>query len=323
LRTVFGDRFWWLALLNSYAPLAFLPLPGVLLLAWISRARWVFALALLLALIGGLWFGPYFLPKALAVPSRPTLRVVTFNVWGHNPRLEQIEAWIRETEADIVLLQEIPENYANYGIPGLDDLYPYQIGQPTAVRLWGNLFLSRYPILSVEDLPGDGVPAQQRFTIDFDGQVVAVYNVHFAMPIGGNRLPRLANAHYILQTVLSYDDSARNAEIRRLLNRLERETHPFVVAGDFNMSEHAVIYGEIAACMEDAFREAGVGWGGSWPISIVDELPAFVPPLLRVDYVWHSSHFRAVEAVRGLKLGSDHLPFYATFEVLTTSATTY
>ena len=177
--------------------------------------------------------------------------------------------------------------------------------------------LSRYPVLSVEELPGDGVPAQQRFTIDFEEQIVAVYNVHLAMPIGNSsRLPQFGE-NFILQTALSYNNSTRNAEITRLLERLETEPYPFVVTGDFNMSEQAAIYSEIANCMGDAFREAGVGWGGSWPVSIVDELPAFIPPLLRVDYIWHSAHFRSVEAYQGPKMGSDHLPFYATLELQT------
>ena len=133
------------------------------------------------------------------------------------------------------------------------------------------------------------------------------------MPTGEPRLPQLAD-HYILQTILSYDDSAHNAEIKRLLAQLETELYPFIVAGDFNMSEHAVMYNEVAESMDDAFRKAGTGWGGSWPISVVEDLPASVPPLLRVDYIWHSAHFRGVKACRGPELGSDHMPFYAMLE---------
>jgi endonuclease/exonuclease/phosphatase family metal-dependent hydrolase len=317
LRFVLGGRFWWLALLNDFAVVLFLPLPVVLVLGGLFRLRWVFGIGLCLTLVGGLWFGPYYVPQDNVVPSGPTLRVVTFNVWGHNAHLEEVQAWLREVEADVVLMQEVPERYANNGVSELDDLYPYQIGQPTSERWWGNLLLSHYPILSVERLPGDGVPAQQRFVIDFDGQVVAVYNVHLAMPIGsGSRFPQLRKG-FVLDVALSYDDSARNAEIRRLLERLETEPYPFIVAGDFNMSEQAVIYGEVTGRMEDAFRETGVGWGGSWPISIVDELPEFLPALLRMDYIWHSAHFRSIEAHRGPKLGSDHLPFYTVLDLQT------
>jgi endonuclease/exonuclease/phosphatase (EEP) superfamily protein YafD len=99
-----------------------------------------------------------------------------------------------------------------------------------------------------------------------------------------------------------------------LLTRLETEPHPYVVAGDFNMSEYAVIYDRIADTMQDAYRQANNDWGGTWPISVVEELPRFVPPLLRADYVWHSEHFYAIEARRGPALGSDHLPLYADLE---------
>jgi endonuclease/exonuclease/phosphatase (EEP) superfamily protein YafD len=36
-----------------------------------------------------------------------------------------------------------------------------------------------------------------------------------------------------------------------------------------------------------------------------------MPPLVRIDYVWHSDDFHAVEAALGPYLGSDHLPVTA------------
>ena len=68
------------------------------------------------------------------------------------------------------------------------------------------------------------------------------------MPIGASRLPQL-ESHYILQTALSYNSSARDAEITRLLARLGAEPYPYVVAGDFNMSEDATTYSKIADTM--------------------------------------------------------------------------
>jgi vancomycin resistance protein VanJ len=314
LRVTIADQFWWLALLNDFAPVVFLPLPFALLMTCIVRGRYLIVLALVHSLVACLWFGPRFLPKYSAHDGNFALNVVTFNVWGNNAQLKDVQEWFREVKADVILLQEIPEQYANHQIPELADLYPYQVSQSTATRWWGNLFLSRYPILSVENLPGDGVPAQQRFTIEVDGQILAIYNVHFAMPIGAPRLPQLKD-HYVLQTALSYNNSARNAEIVRLLSRLETEPHPYVVAGDFNMSEDAVVYGKIADVMRDAYREGSGGWGGTWPISVVDELPRFIPPLLRVDYIWYSENFRVVEAQVGPRLGSDHLPLFARLEL--------
>jgi vancomycin resistance protein VanJ len=311
LRLTFGDRFWWLAFINDFAPLVFLLLPSALTVMWWFRLRWLTALALIICCVVVLWFGPRFLPRRLIVSSESKLDVVTFNVWGNNTRLNRVQEWLSEREADIVLLQEIPDLYADHQIPELVLSYPFQMSQPTSVRRWGNMILSRHPILSVEDLPGEGVPAQQRLLIDWNDQILAVYNVHFAMPIGASRIPEL-KSHFILQIALSYDASARNAEITRLLARLRTEPYPYIVVGDFNMSEYAAIYKNIAETMTDAYREVNNGWGGTWPISVVEELPRFVPPLLRVDYVWHSDHFQAVEVRQGPPLGSDHLPLYTS-----------
>ena len=303
-----------MALLNEFAPLVFLPLLFVLLTVWLFQSRWLVALALIHSLVAGLWLGSRFLPSRPVVSDGQALRVVTFNVWGNNGRLGDVQGWLRETGADVILLQEISEQYANLQIPELGDLYPYQVSQPTTVRWWGNLFLSRYPILSREDLSGEGVPAQQRFTVDWNGRVLAVYNVHFAMPIGSKSgLPGL-DRYFVLKIALSYDNSARNTEIRRLLDRLKTEPYPYVVAGDFNMSEYATIYNEMADTMTDAYREGNSGWGGTWPVSVVTELPESVPPLLRTDYIWASESFRTVEARQGPRLGSDHLPLYAYLE---------
>jgi endonuclease/exonuclease/phosphatase (EEP) superfamily protein YafD len=300
--------------MNEFAFLLFVPLPLILLAVAFLRRRYLLALALILSAITASWFGPRFRPQE-TIPADPSpFTVVTFNVWGYNAQLNEVEAWFLAQDADLILLQEIPERYANQQILELVEQYPYQVSQSTDVRWWGNLFLSRYPILSAETLPGDNVPAQQRFTIDYDGRTLAVYNVHFAMPTGPSRLPQFGN-RFALQTALSYDNRTRNGEIERLLERLADEPYPYIVAGDFNMGEDAAIYGAIAETMGDAYREAGTGWGGTWPVPIVTELPYWLPPVLRVDYIWHSQHFHPLEAGNGPKLGSDHLPVYARFNL--------
>ena len=40
-------------------------------------------------------------------------------------------------------------------------------------------------------------------------------------------------------------------------------------------------------------------------------------PMLRLDYIWHDDHFRALNAEKGPSgLGSDHLPVVADLELL-------
>ncbi len=79
------------------------------------------------------------------------------------------------------------------------------------------------------------------------------------------------------------------------------------------MSQHAATYGRVAEVMRDAFREAGRGWGNTWPTELQSGLP--IPLSLRLDYIWHSENFVTQEVRRGPELASDHLPVYAALEL--------
>jgi endonuclease/exonuclease/phosphatase (EEP) superfamily protein YafD len=314
LRLAFGDSFWWLSLLNTFAHLLFLPLVGLLPLALVLRARGAALRLLPLLVLAGLWFVPAYLPKPVAAASGPTLRVLTFNVWGHNHDLRQVEGWVRQTRADIVTLQEISPAYATDALPGLLDIYPYQSSQADNTRWGGNIILSRYPILSQEyiDLQTPDNPAPLRLVLDVDGEAVAVYNVHLAWP--SRQTPRLLLPwdNFFLRVVLGFDDRVRNRQISHLVDHLKTEPYLFIIAGDFNTSSSSATYQQLATVMHDSFHEVGVGFGGTWPVSQVRGLLEIVPPLIRIDYVWYSPQFRALDATLGPEMGSDHLPLLVT-----------
>lgn len=238
LRLTVGDSLWWLSLLNAFAHLLFLPLIVLLPLALLIHRRSALRLVLLL-LVGGIWFAPYYLPRIVDQTPPTALRVLTFNVWGDNPRLEAVEAWIRASNADVVLLQEIPETYSENGLANLLDLYRYQFVQNLDMRIWGNAVLSRFPFRESDnfDLEGDGTPSHQRVVFDWEGRSFALYNIHLLMPIGEQAHVSLPFDNPFLNMALKYDDRARNAQIEELLTRIEQEPYPFIIGGDFNTSD--------------------------------------------------------------------------------------
>jgi endonuclease/exonuclease/phosphatase (EEP) superfamily protein YafD len=313
LRLIFGDGVWWLSLLNALAHLWFLPLFVLFPLAILIDRRTAFRL-MPLVLIAGLWFGPYYLTKPIPETASPTLSVLTFNVWGDNPRMGDVETWIRDSSADVVLLQEIPESYSENGFANLLDAYPYQQVQSLDMRTWGNAILSRIPFGETEnfDLEGDGTPSHQRVTFDWNAATIALYNIHLVLPIGDQAHFSTPIDNPFLHLALKYDDNPRNAEIARLLERLDGESLPYIMGGDFNTSDQSVIYQPLAAHRRDSFREVGSSFGASWPLPVNGEFPAFIPPLLRVDYIWHTSYFQAISVQQGPPLGSDHLALLAT-----------
>lgn len=317
LRLVFGDRFWWLAAVNNVPHFLFIPLMAVFPMLLLIRARKLALVALVMVTVGMAWFVPYFIPKVQAAANGPTLRVLSFNVWGNNHRLEGVEAWIREQNADLVFLQEVSPAYARDSMPGLAEVYPYQLGQRDGIRWGGNVVLSRYPLVDVPvvNWREGNENGFQRVTVEVNGQQVALYNTHLAFPVGGSRIGRLENTFY-LRVLLGYQDDARNAQRDMLVDMLETEPLPFIVAGDFNTSDLSPSYSALASVMNDAFKERGYGFGGSWPVASARGLPSFIPPIIRIDYIWHNDGLRALEASQGPRLGSDHLPVLAVLELL-------
>jgi endonuclease/exonuclease/phosphatase (EEP) superfamily protein YafD len=328
LRGWLGDRLWWLALVNTFAHLLFLPLAPLLTVAGALRSRRALLSLLPPTLLMLVWLSERYWPKKPPPSAGRRLHVLTGNVWILNTDTRRIEPWLRRINADLVILQEVLPEYAGAALPRLLDLYPYQFRHEEGVR-WAdfpslNITLSRYPILEhcYVDLGTPNTISPQRLVIDCGGQRLAVYNVHLAWPGGRAARFGLKDVPFYLRAALGYDDTLRNRQITRLLEHLKREPYPFIVGGDFNTSDQSPTYQRLAACLHDAFREAGVGFGATWPTSGTRGLPAFIPPFIRIDYIWRSAGLRALKAWRGPGVGSDHLPVQAVLEIVPEGAKT-
>ena len=65
------------------------------------------------------------------------------------------------------------------------------------------------------------------------------YNLHLIWPIGNPRLNLKFVPRFILKAISGVDDRPRNEQIDLLISYLEKETVPYIVAGDFNLSQYA------------------------------------------------------------------------------------
>jgi len=304
LRLVFGGGPWWLAMLNNFAPYFFLPAVIFAPLALAARLHPRFVLLPLMLLVVGLvWFGPRFAPRPVAAPATATLKVVTLNLWVSNQQLDVTETWLREQAADVVLLQEAYHDMA----ARLSDLYPYTLPDPALPRGQDLQILSRYPIIDAD--VGSGY---LRSVVDVDGTPIAVYNIHFGVPFVNRPHYGLYALPYPLSMMVRYNESPRNEQIANLLARLQaEETLPAVIAGDFNTSDNSAMYPVVAGQLTDSFREVATGLGTTWPIGSKLPLALPLPPLMRIDYVWHTDGLRALDVQVGPEVGSDHRPVVA------------
>ena len=234
-----------------------------------------------------LWlFAPYFDSRPLT-NTPADLSMMTFNTLV-NP--EALEDAINAYGTDLVLIQETP-SLSELQELELTERYTLVYGGERR----GNAVLSKYSVLAERNISLGGGWEAQRLVVEVGGRELAVYNIHLLLPL--NLRPVESTLGQLLGA--RYDERVRNAQIRTLLRELGTEPLPYIVAGDFNLSEYSPIYSELAAVMKDSYREVSRGFGFSWHSAL---------PFLRIDYVWHSPALVAVKSLRGERFASDHYP---------------
>jgi endonuclease/exonuclease/phosphatase (EEP) superfamily protein YafD len=306
---VLGDRWWWLFILNALALYLFAPLPLLAVAVAIVRQRALWlglaaAIALFLALYGGLWVHrpP---PTNLAGPS---LTVMSYNVLGYNDCPECVVAAIRASGADLITLQELSPAVAAAIAWDLSSEYRYQILAPKE-GVTGLGAISRLPLRATgETLPGTWVGTPQVLALTLDGTRVLVVNAH----------PRATNP--ALPAVMAGTVRERYRQAQTLVAFAQTHPGPLLYPCDCNTADQNDAYRLIATAWHDSWREAGIGWGQTFPgtdssghsMRLVLHGFTILRWLVRIDYVWHSSHWRAVEAWIGPWDGhSDHRPTIA------------
>ena len=317
LRLLRLSGWWWLDLANTFAPYWHLPLvltlPLTLLVFRPQRKRrsprWSLWLQIALAGIGLYWFALPPFSRPAEPPPRADFSVITYNVQGGNRELDTAVDWLLAAAADVIVLQETARG-ADHRLARLDDAYAYEARIDGSVRIF-----SRYAILEQEFVVIEHNPGRRalRVVLAHGERELAVYAVHLTLPQAVVRRSSQLLPQIGFDFVRQYDETRRNAQIRSLLKVLQRERLPYIVAGDFNTSAASLIYDEMRALMNDAWHTAGRGSGHTWPIAERIGLPRLIPPMLRIDYLWHSAALQATAAAVGPPIGSDHLPLIAGF----------
>jgi endonuclease/exonuclease/phosphatase (EEP) superfamily protein YafD len=297
--------------IGLFSGLWFIPLFGMLVLLFLALwwRAWLGVVALgIMALAAGFQMRLLQLPQE-AIQTDSAFSVLTMNVAAKNAIKETTIGWLQTSPADVILLQEsFPPGYGQFPeqIESLVAAYPEQRIQYTPLGYRGNTTLSVFPILETE-----GFEPESPFTrvvLTINERPIVIYNVSLATPFSE------LHSDDVLSLLQEYDTTRRNEQIQTLLTRLESETLPYIVAGDFNMNDLDPMYDLIAAQMTDSFRESGSGSGVTWPASSFSGLPEFLPPLFRLDYIWHSAELCTTHTEVPEGTGSDHLPVRAEFD---------
>lgn len=286
-------------LLIAYASLPWLiPIAAALVvaLALLSRSRRVWLIALVLVAVyvvrsGGSWWPK---PTVEVVGGRP-FRVMTFNIGDGRVSAEDVMAWVRSEDPDLLVIEELNFDTAPALNQGLAAGWPNQaldFSSPTT-----GLF-SRYPLNGAEFVPTPGNRAYLKADLDLGGRPVHVFAMHPSSPdiVFRRGIP------------IGINDQTPRTQLMNVAEIVRATDGPRVMLGDFNMSDQSPGYRLVTRDLNDAFAERGFGPGFTWPAEHSYRLRGWTPPvpLVRIDYVLHSDEFVAEAAHVNCDLSSDH-----------------
>jgi vancomycin resistance protein VanJ len=245
----------------------------------VALAAVALPLALWLSMFGGL----------LTDKSQPggDLTVLTHNVNAQNPDPDATAEDVAAAGADIVALEELPEDQAPRYARDLAAAYPYHSVQGT-VGLW-----SRYPLHGVR--PVDikmGWTRAMRAAVSTPHGQVAVYVAH---------LPSVR-----VKFDAGFTAGQRDRAADALGQAIAGETlHSVVLLGDLNGTMNDRALASVTSQMRSTQGAVGNGMGFSWPASF---------PMARIDQIM----VKGVEPRSSWTLprtDSDHLPVAARLQL--------
>jgi len=220
---------------------------------------------------------PFFQGAGVAGSTDADLRVAHFNVLKFNNHHESTVAAALETKAHFISFQEVDQRWGDSLVEGLSEEYPYYKIIPKA-HCYGLAVFSKFPLSQVRSFNVSGVPSIIGDIKTDEG------NVHFLA--AHTRAPTSPRNYY-----------ERNKHLSAITAYLENIKGPKIALGDFN-----------AVPWDDAVKDlqADAGLSDSRQ-NLAPTYPAwFLPGLIPIDYILHSSELQCIEFGTIKSTFSDH-----------------
>lgn len=252
----------------------------VIALLALVTGRYVTAVVAVAALLANLLIAwPWLQSPTPAAASGPTVKVLLFNVYYYNRRLDEAARIVRELNPDIVVLHEVIPRIR----PDLDamaDAFPYRV-ESWLERPADALILSRFPL---EDLAAELPEPKHR-------RPLGVAKVAI-----GDRTLTLFAAHLSLPPLLEGRGS-QMAEMREIAETVNGLTGPRLLVGDFNASTWGAV---VTHARTFAALDVLTGPSGTWPTFLPRDLG------IPIDHMLASQELTFVSRTLVTIPGSDH-----------------
>lgn len=294
VRFLSGDQFLWVRITNYFLPWTGLLVAGCFgVSVFFKKGRLSAALGIPLLLMGVIYAPLLWNCRIDSPAGGRSIKVMSYNIWSNNLRMSACAGLILEENPDILLLQEIRPAQMSLLAPTLEQK-GWSIAYDSETQ---QAIVSRYTIGSSKAFFWKN--RTQTAVLETPYGLITIVNVH-AYKHGWQE------RHRQMQAVLDEDVIAVDG--------------PLILGGDFNTNDQSETYRMIRQHLTGAHDAAGCGFGFTFPTTSrffsfrrLGPLPKFpVPPLIRIDHIFHSAHFSTLSA-RTLKDsgGSDHRPVVA------------
>lgn len=227
----------------------------------------------------------------MSVADKP-LRLVSFNVLYLNRDHQRAIQFLREADADLIVLCECNYGWFESVREGLADSHPYNSSE--LFPMWdGTRIFSRRPLRAATDLEHyRQIPGSEKLlavSTRWQDREITVMGIHTASPTSLKRF------------------QIRN-EVLALMEQVGTQVpDPLIMAGDFNCTSGSPYF-----VHDHRLRDSrvGFGWHGSWP--------TYAPALLRIpiDHVFVNRHWEVLHREVAPDVGSDHAPIIVDLRLI-------
>lgn len=235
------------------------------------------------------------------------LKIVSLNVKGGKFGIENIQNFINQQDADIVLLQE--DSGAAYKFNDLKKKYTAPIVST----------YSKYKTVNHKELfagmYNDKFNAYSEYTdIEIKGKIYRIINIYLQpykfeksmVKLNGNNEEDEQKIKNVVKRLIP-TFKMHQEQIQIIRKNIADSPYPVIVAGDFNAVPNSYEYYHVSDGLKDAFCEVGRGSGTSFH--------DYKYPL-RIDYIFTSEKVKPIsyKVDHSVKL-SDHFPVIASFKI--------
>lgn len=284
-----GRVFWVFDLIGNYRSQCFGALLLSTILLLVLRNWKEAAAAALLAGVNLALLLPFYLPLQESNEVVTSHTAVLVNLLRRNDRIDLVEAFLRETDPDLVVFLEVTPAW-EIALKQLEPLLPYSF-VVAKDGYTGISVSSREPFSSIEfhslgfqDWPS--VVAQ----IELEGQLLTFIGAHPAPPVGPIAI------------------RFRNEHLTELARITAAQSGPLILLGDLNTTSWSPSFHDLVTTTGLLESRFGFGVQPSYPVgSVLWKVP--------IDHVLHSPEIIVVDRQLGPELGSDHYPVVIEFFV--------